>query len=126
MAPYPLCAACDAAVSHAVSEREGSGQHMQEVHGSKLQPGCPLCQLKRDCCPGEDKTRLINTKSSFKGIAKVYKDELSAKASRIRSMHKTVKKMVDWANDKTARSNCSFQMPVAWLRPVWLNVQNAG
>lgn len=65
---YPLCAACDGVVSNAVSKLGGSGQYMQEVNGSKLQPGCPLCQLKRDCCPGEDETRLINTKTSFKGM----------------------------------------------------------
>ncbi|CAG9949344.1 unnamed protein product [Clonostachys rosea f. rosea IK726] len=118
---YPLCAACDGVVSNAVSKLGGSGQYMQEVNGSKLQPGCPLCQLKRDCCPGEDETRLINTKTSFKGMqtaknsaslgsATLIMDQLSG------SMHKTMKRMVDSDNDKTTGSNCAFQMAAAWLK----------
>ncbi|CAG9988874.1 unnamed protein product [Clonostachys byssicola] len=119
--PHPLCAACDMAVSNAVNKLGGNSQHMQEVNGSKLQPGCPLCQLKRDCCPEEDKARLMNTKTSFKGMqtaknsaslgsSTLFMDQLSG------SMHETMRNMVDLDNDKTTGSDCAFQMAAAWLK----------
>ncbi|VUC32531.1 unnamed protein product [Clonostachys rosea] len=115
-----LCAGCDATMSNAVNKCEGSAQHMQVENRSKLQPGCPLCQLKRDCCPGEDKARLINTKTSFKGMQTAKNSASVGSATlimdQLRSIHEAMMNMADRDNDTTTGSNCAFQMAATWLK----------